>query len=304
MGAVLALAGPPGVALSETPPGIESVAITGDPVAGAALVASAEVTGDPAPTVTWRWRRCPSASTGGCTWVATGDTYQLRDQDLGFWLRARVTAQSVVSDVRSEVEVWSDYVGPVKAASPLPGTPAPVPTPDPTSTPSPAPPASPPPPTSATSPTGTSTTTSAPVPEGSAFTSTSAPVAPAQVPSPGRPIALMSPFPIVRIKGRLGAAGADVSLFTISAPRGVTVTVRCIGTGCPVRRLRLMTRRSVTHVRPLERLLRAGLRLQISVTRPGVVGKHTTILIRRGRPPLRSDRCLVPGRLRPTSCPA
>jgi hypothetical protein len=41
----------------------------------------------------------------------------------------------------------------------------------------------------------------------------------------------------------------------------------------------------------------------ISVTRPGFIGKHTLIRIRRGKPPVRVDRCLYPGTKRPTACP-
>ena len=41
-----------------------------------------------------------------------------------------------------------------------------------------------------------------------------------------------------------------------------------------------------------ERSLRAGVKITVSVTRRGYVGKRTTFVIRRGLPPLRSDRCL------------
>jgi hypothetical protein len=58
------------------------------------------------------------------------------------------------------------------------------------------------------------------------------------------------------------------------------------------------------HVAPFERVLRAGVRLTIAVTRPGYVGKHTVIALRRGRPPARRDRCLYPGEPRPQRCRA
>ena len=41
-----------------------------------------------------------------------------------------------------------------------------------------------------------------------------------------------------------------------------------------------------------ERSLRAGVKITVSVTRRGYIGKRTTFVIRRGAPPLRSDRCL------------
>jgi hypothetical protein len=59
----------------------------------------------------------------------------------------------------------------------------------------------------------------------------------------------------------------------------------------------------VTHVHVFERALPAGVRLTVQVTRPGWIGKHTTLLIRRGRPPLRVDRCLYPGGTQPRACP-
>ena len=47
----------------------------------------------------------------------------------------------------------------------------------------------------------------------------------------------------------------------------------------------------------------AGVRLTVQVTRPGWIGKHTTFLIRRGRPPSRVERCLYPGRTSPAPVP-
>ena len=48
--------------------------------------------------------------------------------------------------------------------------------------------------------------------------------------------------------------------------------------------------------------LKAGTRLLITVTKPGRIGKHTTIVIRRGKAPRRVDRCLLPGTARPIAC--
>src|SRR5215217_6873387 len=53
-------------------------------------------------------------------------------------------------------------------------------------------------------------------------------------------------------------------------------------------------------VDPLRRPFPAGARLVISVTKPGRIGKHTTIVIRRGAAPMRRDRCLMPGARTPT----
>ena len=112
---------------------------------------------------------------------------------------------------------------------------------------------------------------------------------------------LMRPFPVVRIRGRLTRTGAQVTLFTVRGPRGARITVQCRGRGCPVRRWTKTSRRLV-HLRPLERHLRAGVKIQITVSRAGRIGKHTTIVIRRGKAPLRRDRCLAPGSRRPSKC--
>jgi hypothetical protein len=112
----------------------------------------------------------------------------------------------------------------------------------------------------------------------------------------------LDPFPIVRIRGRLTRRGAHVRLLTVTAPKGARIAVRCQGRGCP--RSRWAGTASLVHVAPFERVLRAGVRLTIAVTRPGYVGKHTVIVLRRGKPPARRDRCLYPGDARPRSCTA
>jgi hypothetical protein len=114
---------------------------------------------------------------------------------------------------------------------------------------------------------------------------------------------LLRPFPVVRIRGWLTERGAMVRLLTVRTPRGVRVAVRCRGDGCPRGAwAREAGRARLTRLRPFEGFLRAGVELRIRVTRPGWIGKHTTIQIRRGRPPARTDRCLYPGRSKPARC--
>ena len=48
----------------------------------------------------------------------------------------------------------------------------------------------------------------------------------------------ISPFPIVRIRGRLTAHGARILLLTVRAPNGATVVAKCKGRGCPGARRR------------------------------------------------------------------
>jgi hypothetical protein len=141
---------------------------------------------------------------------------------------------------------------------------------------------------------------------------TPAPVAPSPTrtqPGAGDPAVidgatpLMMPFPSVRIAGQLLPWGARVRLLTVTAPPGAVVTARCRGEGCPLRWLRRRSRAQPVHIRALERRLIAGIRLEILVRQHGFVGKYTRFRIRDGvRPPLRDDRCLLPGRRTPVRC--
>jgi hypothetical protein len=113
---------------------------------------------------------------------------------------------------------------------------------------------------------------------------------------------LLDPFPVVRIKGRIGNAGARVTLLTVRAPSGARIVISCRGASCP--RQRSASTAALQRFRTFERSLRAGVRLTIVVSKPGFVGKWTEIVIRRGLAPGRSDRCLAPGARMPERCPA
>ena len=130
-----------------------------------------------------------------------------------------------------------------------------------------------------------------------------------------RSFSLMSPFPVVRIVGRASKRGARIRRLSIDAPPGASVSVRCLGRGCPFKRARktVSTRvlagslpaTRVLHIRRLEgRTLRSGAILRISVTRNDAIGKYTRFRIRKRKPPARADRCLVPGSTLPVGCPS
>jgi PKD repeat protein len=119
----------------------------------------------------------------------------------------------------------------------------------------------------------------------------------------------LTPFPIVRIRGRTTSTGARISLLTVDAPAGSTAELRCRGRSCARRReLRgtgptastsaLIRFRSIRN-----RRLRAGTVLEVRVTKAGLIGKYTRFRIRRAKPPTRVDRCLMPGSLAPVACP-
>jgi hypothetical protein len=125
-------------------------------------------------------------------------------------------------------------------------------------------------------------------------------------------IGLMSPFPVVRISGRVSSKGARIKHLTIRAPFGSTVMIRCRGRGCPFRRRNqtlalagAKTPSKTIRVKKLEhRLLRGGASLKILITRQGEIGKYTRFKIVTGKVPIRTDLCLVPGSTKPEECPS
>jgi hypothetical protein len=126
--------------------------------------------------------------------------------------------------------------------------------------------------------------------------------APASLPSPAdtapRGLRLLRPFPIVRVAGYIMDHGSRIVVWSVKAPRGAKVDVRCRGRGCPLRQRSFRPGR----IRPLERYLRAGVTITIRVTRPGFIGTYTRVVIRSRKRPRRQDACVVPGDSRPRAC--
>jgi len=127
------------------------------------------------------------------------------------------------------------------------------------------------------------------------------PTVPAPSPPTTRPLRTILPFPVVRFAGALSPGGARLTLFTVTAPRGARISVRCRGRGCP--RARALRSTGVTRIRALQRGYRAGVRIDVWVTRANRIGKHVRITIRNGKPPARRDSCLWPGSRKPRACP-
>jgi hypothetical protein len=151
--------------------------------------------------------------------------------------------------------------------------------------------------------------------EGSIQTTTQTVVvsAPPQVKQSSPRVSLLSPFPIVRISGAIKRRGTKLRRFSVTAPIGSTVTVRCKGRGCPFRRqtrtARAPAKRGTAatrliRIRPLERrLLRAGIVVKVFVTKPGTIGKFTQFKMKKQRPPARIDKCLTASGSTPVECP-
>jgi hypothetical protein len=257
----------PAVARADSVPAFTSgPVVAGTPVVGSTVTAAATWTGDPAPTVTYTWGRCPPAS-NMCTKVggATAATYAVTQSDVGYRLAVVVALMNKQGTVTA-----TSPASAVVTAPPPPPAPAPPP-----------PPQDPPPAATPLVPTTPSVVSA---------------------PSRAAPPTLLSPFPVVRIRGYFASKGARITLLSVRGPHSARISVRCVGRGCPRRSLSLPSAPARLH--PFERFLPAGTRLQISVARPGRIGKYASFLIRAHRAPLRTDRCLMPGRSRPTRCPA
>jgi hypothetical protein len=140
-------------------------------------------------------------------------------------------------------------------------------------------------------------------------TVTVAPAAP--LTSAGSRPRLLTPFPVVRIAGRVTRRGTRVRILRVTAPAGAKVSIRCTGRSCPFKKQVRMVRTSAgslrgvgVRVRRLERLLRPGVRVRVYVTKRGMIGKYTKFRFRAANPPVRTDACLLPGTWAPVECPA
>jgi PKD repeat protein len=119
-------------------------------------------------------------------------------------------------------------------------------------------------------------------------------------------LAMLSPFPVVRIRGVILRGSARLDLLLVKAPSGARVKVICHGRGCPKKKsvvLRVASGKSSVRVRSLERRLRSGAVIEVFVTAPGRIGKYTRITIRSNAAPARRDLCLQPGTSKPGACP-
>ena len=256
------------------------VAISGTPRVGAQLEAVVQLDDDDDDvSVTYAWRRCDAA----CSAIgATGRRYAPVTADVGKRIQVEAT-------VRGDDDDDDDGGGAVVVSSvltaPVAAAPGGSTTPPPGSTLPPPGSSAPPPGSTASPPT----------------TSSSHELAGSSRPVRRSPrLRVMRPAPTVRFVGFLTRQGAAITRLSVRAPRGVLIGVRCTGDGCPRRALALAT--AFTRLRAFERRLPAGTRLEIRVTRPGFVGKHTLIRIRRGKAPSRLDRCLYPGSAAPRGC--
>ena len=116
--------------------------------------------------------------------------------------------------------------------------------------------------------------------------------------------ALMAPFPIVRVTGRTAIRGARIRELVVLAPEGAKVTVRCSGKGCPFKSWRRLVGSKRLAIKPLSgRFLLAGITLEVRVYKPDLIGKYTRLVIRKRKPPTRTDLCLAANSSSASKCP-
>jgi len=127
----------------------------------------------------------------------------------------------------------------------------------------------------------------------------------AALPAPPATSSLLSPFPVVVVGGRVLGASAVITQFLIRrAPSRALVRIGCRGRGCPYQDARRRVKsQSRLRIRSLERRLRAGTVITVTVRKGEAIGKYTRIRIRRGGAPSRVDRCVAPGSRRLIPCP-
>lgn len=124
--------------------------------------------------------------------------------------------------------------------------------------------------------------------------------------SPGPPVLQVqprpiAPAPIVRLAGALTKSGARLRILSVKAPKGARVRVQCRGKDCPGRRSVLGVGRE-RRLRSFERAFRAGVRIEVRVTKTRRIGTYVRFTIRKGKAPRRDQRCLWPGERAPRSC--
>jgi hypothetical protein len=120
---------------------------------------------------------------------------------------------------------------------------------------------------------------------------------------------LMQPFPIVRITSTATPSGVRLRQLGVLAAPGAKITVLCRGRACPLKsqsHIATARKRRVAFVefRRFERSLKAGVILEIRVSKSGQIGKYTRFAVRRRKVPVRFDACLDGVLVKPMICPS
>jgi PKD repeat protein len=124
------------------------------------------------------------------------------------------------------------------------------------------------------------------------------------LPAPKAKAGFLSPSPVVTLTGEILSGGMRVKRLSVRGPRGALVVVKCRGKGCGVKRRRKRIKQgTAVRFKTYHRYLRAGIKLEIYVRKANTIGDYTRYKIRAGTFPVRTDRCLPVGKIKPSkSC--
>ena len=97
--------------------------------------------------------------------------------------------------------------------------------------------------------------------------------------------------------------GPLTTLAIKDVPKGATVTAKC-PKGCARKTYTKRNARGTVNLRKLTggRRIKAGTTITVTVTRPGEIGAVKKLVVRAGRNPKITTRCLKPGAKKPGSC--
>ncbi|HEX5909909.1 MAG TPA: hypothetical protein VFY44_05405, partial [Thermoleophilaceae bacterium] len=116
----------------------------------------------------------------------------------------------------------------------------------------------------------------------------------------------LSPFPLMLIDGRVAGRITSISTLRLRrVPGGATIGIRCAGRGCPFKRSTIKVRKGKSRtvaLRRLQRRMRAGTTVVITVRKGETLGKYIRLRFRRGTAPARVDRCVAPKSSKPVKC--
>jgi hypothetical protein len=264
--AVLAATAALGATVTQAP------TISGDAVPDSVLTASAGAWSPAGATATYYWLRCDPAG-ASCVGItgACGRNYTVRKADVGNTLRVRLTATE--SDGKS-ASADSDPTA-VVVEKPY------------------------------AIPSGNETDTCThvtPIGPGNGTFSSGTQTGGGSVPPPATTLSFIKPFPVIRIAGRFKGTRTTLTRVTVRTPRGTRVRIRCSGHGCAFKRKAVAAK--LISLRALRRSYRPKATIEIRVTKAKKIGKYTRVRMRRGKAPVRLDRCLMPGKTKPVRCPA
>ncbi len=127
------------------------------------------------------------------------------------------------------------------------------------------------------------------------------------VPAKAR-LSRLSPFPTLLIDGRVAGRTTRISTLRLRrVPGGSTINAACKGRACPFRKSRVRVRKSkksrTVTLRRLQRRMRAGTVVVVTVRKGNTLGKYVRLRFRRGSAPARVDRCVKPKSSKPLKCP-